>query len=156
MWVQAAGMLPIKTPDAKYGGMECTKCTARGCGYEENIQHLVYCPIIYSEYWEKVGTFMHKLGLGGGFNTTFWITGVKTNGGKIDNEGAFIWFIGWRTLYAQVTYSHINNTFLNIDRAYAKLIQMILSSVNAYSGKWYYYLWYSRQRYHKKKQTNTS
>ena len=128
--------------------MECTKCTARGCGYEENIQHLVYCPTIYAEYWERVDAFMHKLGLGGGFNITFWITGVKSNGKKIDNEGASIWFWAWRTLYAQVTYSHINNTFLNLKRAYAKLVQMTLSRVKAYGGKWY--LWYTRQRFHKK------
>ena len=43
---------------AKYGGMECIKCTARGCGYEENMQHRVYCPIIYTEFWERVGTFI--------------------------------------------------------------------------------------------------
>ena len=116
---------------AKYGGMECTKCTARGCGYEENMQHLVYCPIIYTEYWERVGSFIHKLGLGGPFHINFWITGVRTNGKRIDTEGASIWFLAWRTLYAQVTYSHINNTHLDINKAYAKLIQLILSRVKA-------------------------
>ena len=47
----------------------------------------------------------------------------------------------------EIEYSHINNTYLDTNRAYAKLIQLTLSRVKAYGGKWY--LWYSRQRYHK-------
>ena len=102
---------------------------------------------------DKVNTFMTNLGLGGPFHTNFWITGVKADGKRIDTEGASIWYLAWRTLYAQVTYSHIHNTYLNTDRAYAKLAQMTLSRVKAYGGKWY--LWYSKQRYHKKKQNGT-
>jgi hypothetical protein len=47
---------------AASGGMHgSTKCNAAGCNEEEKQEHLVRCPTIRREFWDKVATLMRKL-----------------------------------------------------------------------------------------------
>ena len=47
---------------AASGGMHgSTKCNAAGCNEEEKQEHLVRCPTIRREFWDKVATLMGRL-----------------------------------------------------------------------------------------------
>ena len=48
---------------AASGGLDSTKCKARGCGMDENQEHLVRCGVIRRGFWSKIATFMGSLNM---------------------------------------------------------------------------------------------
>jgi hypothetical protein len=53
--------------------------------------------------------------------------------------------MAWRILYAETVTARVNGRHLNLPRAYAKLVQLIVSRVKAYGAKWR--RWYLGQRH---------
>jgi hypothetical protein len=54
-----------------------TKCSAAGCNEEEKQEHLVRCPTIRREFWDKVATLMGKLKMNAGSSDLKWLLGIK-------------------------------------------------------------------------------
>ena len=61
LWVVASGGL--------HGS---TKCSAAGCNGEETQEHLVRCPAIRSEFWDRVAALMGKLKMNAGSSDLKW------------------------------------------------------------------------------------
>ena len=61
--------------------------------------------------------------------------------------------MAWRILYAETVTARINGRHLNLPRAYAKLVQLIVSRVKAYGAKWR--RWYLGQRHWSDKKAKT-
>jgi hypothetical protein len=134
---------------AASGGMHgSTKCNAAGCNEEEKQEHLVRCPTIRREFWDKVATLMGKLKMNAGSSDLKWLLGIKEDGVKVDKEEAAMIFWAWRNLYAEVTRARIEGKQLNLKTAYANFVRMAFTRVVAYGAKWY--RWYSRQHYRTK------
>ena len=49
-----------------------TKCNAAGCNEEEKQEHLVRCPTIRREFWDKVATLMGRLKMNAGSSDLKW------------------------------------------------------------------------------------
>ena len=128
------------------GGLHgSTKCSAAGCNGEETQEHLVRCPAIRSEFWDRVAALMGKLKMNAGSLDLKWLLGFKEDGIKVDKEEAAMIFWAWRNLYAEVTRARIEGKQLNLKTAYANFVRMAFTRVVAYGAKWY--RWYSRQHY---------
>jgi hypothetical protein len=132
---------------AASGGLGSTKCMARGCGEDENQEHLVECPTIASRFWSKIAAFMGALSMDASDNKRKWILGMLPSGKTVGREEAAIIFWAWRCLYAEVVAARIDNRDLKPGNAYKNTIRMAYTRVKAYGDKWY--RWYSKQRYRK-------
>ena len=112
-----------------------TKCSAAGCNEEEKQEHLVRCPAIRSEFWDKVAALMGRLKMNAGSSDLKWLLGIKEDGIKVDKEEAAMIFWAWRNLYAEVTRARIEG--LNLKTAYEIFVRMAFTRVVAYGAKWY-------------------
>jgi hypothetical protein len=86
---------------AKSGGMNTTKCAMTGCLHEENIEHLVDCPLIRRGFRAKIETLMRTLKMETGCRL-FWLFGLKPGLNKwraADAEEAEMINWAWRALY---------------------------------------------------------
>jgi hypothetical protein len=86
---------------ATSGGMhDSTKCSATGCNEEEKQEHLVQCPAIRGEFWDKVAALMGRLKnkLNAGSSDLKWLLGIKEDRIKVDKEEAAMIFWTWRNL----------------------------------------------------------
>ena len=86
---------------AKSGGMNTTKCATTGCLHEENIEHLVDCPLIRRDFWDKVAALMGRLMMNAGSTDLKWLLGIKENGTKVDREESAMIFWAWGNLYTR-------------------------------------------------------
>jgi hypothetical protein len=108
---------------AASGGMHgSTKCIAAGCNEEEKQEHLVRCPAIRSEFWDKVAALMVRLKMNAGSSDLKWLLGIKEDGIEVDKEEAAMIFWAWRNLYAEVTRARIEGKQLNLKTAYTKTL----------------------------------
>ena len=119
-------------------------CNAQGCSQEESMAHLAECQIIKREFWNRVKGLMQLLEMRVGHRTEFLILGKIGRGVYVDREEAGILFIAWRCLYAECVRARIEDKRLNLKRAYACTIRLLVSRIKAYGQKWY--RWYSRTR----------
>jgi hypothetical protein len=127
--------------------MNTTKCAMTRCLHEENIEHLVDCPLIRRGFWAKIETLMRTLKMETGCRL-FWLFGLKpglNKWGAADAEEAAMINWAWRALYAEVTRAHIDDKPLDISAAYARFVRLAHLRVQAYGYKWY--RWYSRQQF---------
>ena len=60
-----------------------TKCIAAGCNEEEKQEHLVRCPAIRREFWDKVAALMGRLKMNAGSSDLKWLLGIKEDGIKV-------------------------------------------------------------------------
>ena len=119
-------------------------CSAAGCREDESMLHLVKCPVINAEFWDRVALILDKLGIPRGTGPQFWIAGKRTDGKYIDKEGAGILFLAWRCLYAETVRARLSGEQLKLKHAYARTILMTISRLKAQGQKWH--RWYSRIR----------
>ena len=112
-----------------------TKCSAAGCNEEEKQEHLVRCPAIRSEFWDKVAALMGRLKMNAGSTDLKWLLGIKEDGMKVDKEEAAMLFWAWRNLYAEVTRVRIEGKQLNLKTAYENFVRMSFTRVVAYGAK---------------------
>ena len=128
------------------GGMGSKECTVHGCHHYENQQHLVECPHIRRDFWDKVQTLMAKLDLQYERNSPkFWITGILHTGKAVEKESAAVIFLAWRALYAESVHTHLNNKSANLSHAYSYLVTLLHGRICAYGLKWR--IWYLKQRF---------
>ena len=125
LWVAASGWM--------HGS---TKCSAAGCNEEEKQEHLVRCPVIRSEFWDKVAALMGRLTMNAGSTDLKWLLGIKEDGIKVGKEEAAMIFWAWRNLYAEVTRARIEGKQLNLKTAYENFVRMAFTGVVAYGAKW--------------------
>jgi hypothetical protein len=121
---------------ASEGMLGSTKCSAAGCSEEEKQEHLVRCPAIRREFWDRVAALMGKLKMNAGSLDLKWLLGFKEDGIKVDKEEAAMIFWAWRNLYAEVTRARIEGKQLNLKTAYENFVRMAFTGVVAYGAKW--------------------
>ena len=56
---------------------------ARGCGEDENQEHLVKCRAITTGFWSKIATLMGALNMDASDNERKWILGVLPGGDMV-------------------------------------------------------------------------
>jgi hypothetical protein len=108
------------------------------CLHEENIEHLVDCPLIRRGFWAKIETLMRTLQMETGCRL-FWLFGLKPGLNKwraADAEEVAMINWAWRALYAEVTRAHIDDKPLDINAAYARFVRLAHLRVQAYGYKW--------------------
>ena len=127
---------------AKNGGMNSTQCAVHGCAHEENMQHLMTCPTIKRDYWDKIVQYLHNFNIGAENTEEFWLGYLRGAAIKGETLGAVA--IAWRALYAEVTKAHAEDKHLRLDRAYFSFTRLLLGRVKAYGAKWR--RWYNNQR----------
>ena len=106
--------------------------------------HLAECNFINAGFWRRVKSLMHALGMRVGRGTEWQILGKVERGKYVDKEEAGVLFVAWRCLYAECVRARIEGKELNLKRAYARTVRLLLSRTKAYGQKWYH--WYSRTR----------
>ena len=120
---------------------------ARGCGEDENQEHLVECPSIAAKFWSKIAAFMGTLNMDSSSSKRKWILGELPSGKMVGREEAAVIFWAWRCIYAEVVAARVDDRELRPENAYKNTVRMAYTRVKAYGDKWY--RWYSKQRYHK-------
>ena len=110
---------------------------------KENQLHLTECPVIMDEYWQDVINLLVQHDMPHPEDTTrFLITGqiryhsVIVDRLMIDPRLSGVLFLAWRCLYAAIQHSRLEGVALDLRKAYARLIDMIVSRLNAYGEKW--------------------
>ena len=68
-----------------------------------------------------------RIKLKANYTTPFITLGVISSNKVISKVSAGFLFLGWRVLYAEVIQARIHEKKINLDRAYKRLITMILS-----------------------------
>ena len=91
--------------------------------------HLAECDIIKNGYWDRIARLMRMLGMRVGTGSEWTILGKIARGKYADREEAGVLFIAWRWLYAEVVRARIEDKRLNLKKAYAHTIRLIISRV---------------------------
>ena len=124
--------------------MDTQECAAARCWCKESQMHLVECTVYKTEFWNKVGNLMGRLGLDASTDPLKWIAGIKPDGKPATREEASVIFLAWRTLYAEITSAHVEGHSTNTEAAFKRLVRMLHSRVEAFGAKWR--RWYLRQQ----------
>ena len=120
------------------------RCNAHGCRQDESILHLAECPIINAGYWNRIRALLSKVGLRSSPRSDFILLGKINRRAYVDQEEAGVLFLAWRCIYAEVVTARLEDKILNLKRAYARCVRLLVSRLKANGLKWY--LWFSRTR----------
>ena len=131
---------------AQHGGCGHTTCACTGCNEPESQLHLTTCPVIKRDFWEKVKDYGNELGLTIENNSIFLITGQTESGEEADKEDWALATIAWRSLYAETTKAHLEETQLDLQQAVFKTARLLNSRVIAYGHRWH--TWFYHQEFH--------
>jgi hypothetical protein len=103
----------------------------------ENILHLAQCPIIRLEFWDEVIVLLIKLGMPRPQHVdAFIVTGTLDQNKAISRLHSGVWFLAWRCLYAAMVTSRVEDTTLDLEKAFKRLVAMIISRLRAYGYRW--------------------
>jgi hypothetical protein len=110
------------------------------CGEPERQQHLAECVIIRREFWAPILQLAHDLGWPTadewGADTTMVITFRVSDTEVVDTEQADLIFLAWRCLYAELVHARIEKARVQLHRALARTISMLISRVTAVGETW--------------------
>ena len=107
--------------------------------------HLAECRHIDAGFWQPIRRLLLSLGLRSSDRVVFLVLGKLSPGKYVDKEEATVLFLAWRCLYAEVVGARLEGRQLNLKRAYARTIRLLISRLKANGTKWH--RWYSRTRY---------
>ena len=114
------------------------------CGEPERQQHLAECVIIRREFWSPILRLMHKLGWPTanewGADTAMVITFRVSDTTVVETEQADLIFVAWRCLYAELVHARVEKTRVQLHRALARAISMLISRVTAVGETWLHWV----------------
>ena len=95
------------------------------------------CGVIRDEFWNPMVKMLVDMGMPEPEDlTNFLITGQLSQTATVDNLLSGVIFLAWRCLYAEIQRSREEEQNLNLGRAYARMVDMVVSRLNAYGEKW--------------------
>ena len=110
-------------------------CSHQHCLQKENQLHLVRCTHISREYWTPYLDLLESMQLTFERSDEFLLFGL-VDGKTAPKEVAGTLFLAWRVLYAETTRARIDGNDLRLQKAYKRLVDMIISRLRAYGKKW--------------------
>ena len=130
-------------------GHDPVDSSCRACSAVESQMHLCKCGVIRKEFWDPLIKVATETGMPAPHHTTaFLAVGLISADRVISKFHSGIFFLGWRSLYAAIIHSRVDNVALDLEEALKRTVSMVISRLRAYALFWS--KWVNASRYRKK------